>query len=75
MKKRSKKPAHTSTPRSAKVKTPGRGSAKISTPRGTPEPTQEQIRTRAYEIYLRRGGSHGHEWEDWIEAERELRGA
>ena len=38
-------------------------------PRSTPE---QEIRNRAYEIYLRRGGQHGHEVEDWLQAEREL---
>ena len=32
----------------------------------------QQIRMRAYEIYLERGDSDGHELEDWILAEREL---
>ena len=31
----------------------------------------EEIRTRAYEIYLRRGGQPGYELEDWLQAERE----
>ena len=26
----------------------------------------------AYELYLRRGGEHGHDVEDWLEAERIL---
>lgn len=33
---------------------------------------EEEIRNRAYEIYLRRGGQSGHELEDWLQAEREL---
>ncbi len=37
------------------------------------EPTEEQIRQRAYEIYLARGSAPGHEVEDWLQAERELR--
>lgn len=35
-------------------------------------PTREEIALRAYEIYLERGGTPGHELEDWIRAEREL---
>jgi hypothetical protein len=31
------------------------------------------IAERAYELYLRRGGEHGHDCEDWLRAERELR--
>lgn len=35
-------------------------------------PTQDQIRLRAYQIYLERGGHHGQELDDWLRAEREL---
>ena len=37
------------------------------------EITEEQIRVRAYEIYLARGAEAGHEAEDWVKAEQELR--
>lgn len=37
------------------------------------EPTTEQIRQRAYEIYLSRGGAPGDEFQDWLQAESELR--
>jgi hypothetical protein len=33
---------------------------------------EEEIRNRAYEIYLQRGGQPGYELEDWLQAEREL---
>jgi hypothetical protein len=33
---------------------------------------EHEIRRRAYEIYLERGAHHGHELEDWLQAEREL---
>src|SRR5258708_39370793 len=36
------------------------------------EPTHEQIRRRAYEIYLERNGLPGDELDDWLRAEREL---
>ena len=39
------------------------------------EPTNEQIAARAYEIYLTRGASSGSDVEDWLQAERELRGS
>jgi Protein of unknown function (DUF2934) len=32
----------------------------------------EQIRLRAYEIYLERGEQPGRELDDWLQAEREL---
>jgi hypothetical protein len=36
----------------------------------------EEIRRRAYEIYLQRGAEPGREMEDWLQAEREAeRGA
>jgi Protein of unknown function (DUF2934) len=35
-------------------------------------PTREEIRVRAYEIYLERGGLAGNELDDWLQAEREL---
>jgi DUF2934 family protein len=37
------------------------------------EPSEEEIRMRAYRRYLERGGSHGQDFEDWLEAERELK--
>jgi hypothetical protein len=39
----------------------------------TEGPTQEQIARRAYELFAARGGEHGHDVEDWLQAERELR--
>ncbi|HTS19039.1 MAG TPA: DUF2934 domain-containing protein [Verrucomicrobiae bacterium] len=35
-------------------------------------PSEEQIRARAFEIYLERGLEPGHEEEDWLQAEFEL---
>jgi len=37
-----------------------------------PPPTPEQIRQRAHEIFLARGGAAGRELDDWLQAEREL---
>jgi hypothetical protein len=36
-------------------------------------PSDDEIRTRAYHRYLERGGGHGQDFDDWLEAERELR--
>lgn len=33
---------------------------------------EEKIRFRAYELFLKRGGHHGHDLEDWLQAEAEL---
>ncbi len=38
-----------------------------------PPPSEAQIRARAHEIFLKRGGTPGHALEDWVTAERELR--
>jgi len=35
-------------------------------------PTREEIELRAYQIFLERGGWHGQDVEDWLEAERQL---
>ncbi len=37
-------------------------------------PIEEQIRRRAYEIYLARGAVPGDPMKDWLQAERELKG-
>jgi hypothetical protein len=36
-------------------------------------PNEDDIRRRAYQRYLERGGGHGQDFDDWLEAERELR--
>jgi hypothetical protein len=35
-------------------------------------PISEEIELRAYQIYIERGGGHGQDVEDWLQAEREL---
>ncbi len=35
-------------------------------------PTREEIELRAHQIYVERGGAHGQDVEDWLQAEREL---
>jgi hypothetical protein len=36
--------------------------------------TDIDIARRAYDLYKARGGEHGHDVEDWLQAERELIG-
>lgn len=36
------------------------------------QPTVEQIRERANQLYWERGGEPGHELDDWLQAEYEL---
>ena len=42
---------------------------------GLNEPAREEIERRAYELYLARGEVRGHDRDDWLQAERELREA
>jgi Protein of unknown function (DUF2934) len=44
-------------------------------PKGTGEsgPSPAEIRQRAFEIHIERGGIHGCDLDDWMQAERELR--
>jgi DUF2934 family protein len=44
----------------------------IGEPRFKNAPTPEEIRQRAYEIHIERGGRLGNELDDWLRAEREL---
>jgi hypothetical protein len=37
------------------------------------QPTYDEIAQAAYQRYLTRGATDGHDMDDWIEAERELR--
>jgi DUF2934 family protein len=37
------------------------------------EPSEEDIRMRAYHRFLERGGGHGADFDDWLTAELELR--
>ena len=40
---------------------------------GKPSPTPSEIGDRAYEIFLERGSVHGHDLDDWLQAEHELK--
>ena len=53
--------------------TPAKRPQPIST---TPDPLQleERIRVRAYELYESRGREHGHDLDDWLQAEGEMLG-
>jgi Protein of unknown function (DUF2934) len=37
-------------------------------------PIEQQIRKRAYELYEQRGRTDGHELDDWLQAEGEIKG-
>lgn len=38
----------------------------------TAKPSGEDIACRAYELFLREGGRHGHDLDHWLEAERQI---
>jgi hypothetical protein len=51
------------------------GWAEDFSPKSAPQghsPTREEIELRAHQIYIERGGAHGQDVEDWLEAERQL---
>jgi hypothetical protein len=52
--------------KSNRTSTRGNGSAE-------PSNDPDEVARRAYEIYQKRGGQHGADLDDWLEAERQLR--
>ncbi len=46
----------------------------VSVKAQAPEPTTEAVAQRAYEKFQARGGVHGNDLQDWLEAEQELKG-
>jgi outer membrane protein TolC len=40
---------------------------------GAANVTEHDIARRAYDLYLARDHQHGHDLDDWLQAERELR--
>ena len=50
-----------------------RKSAKKPAVAASPVVTDSMIAGRAYDLYLARGGQHGHDVDDWLRAEGELR--
>jgi len=47
-------------------------SRRVTVPPAPASLAPSEIAARAYELFLRRGCTHGHDWEDWLAAEREL---
>jgi hypothetical protein len=58
-----------------KTKTSSAGTKPAPETAAKTAPTYEEIAKRSYEIYLERGGEHGHAEEDWARAESELLGS
>ena len=38
-------------------------------------PTSDDVARRAFELFCQRGHQHGYDVQDWLQAEREVRGA
>jgi hypothetical protein len=51
-----------------------RRSRTVVLPAGRAGVTKAQIAARAYELYVARGGKHGYDIADWLQAEHELLG-
>jgi len=74
-------PGASAQPRTNELRTGAEPQALTNADQGTKDyqtsieqlPTTEEIERRAYEIYLTRGGAQGHDLEDWLNAERELK--
>lgn len=48
------------------------GAARAKKPSREELPLEEQIRRRAYELYIDRGNESGSEADDWLQAEEEI---
>jgi hypothetical protein len=46
--------------------------ARVKKPPAEKLPLEEQIRRRAYELYVERGNQSGSEADDWLQAEEEV---
>ncbi len=70
-----KKSLTTRTPTTASESTGRRRAKKAPSPAADPlhQASFEEIAEAAYHRYLRRGGSDGADFDDWVEAEQELR--
>jgi hypothetical protein len=67
--KTTKAPAAQPVPAAVKA-SPAKEPAKAKAPY---EPTQEEIQTRAFQLYLSEGCKEGNDLEYWLRAEKELR--
>ncbi len=71
MAKTVKKTTRKTTTKKSTTKPQSRGVTKSRT-RKVETPTEDQVRERAYQVYLRRNGGPGNPEADWHQAQREL---
>ena len=65
----------TSTPSTAKTAQPAQTAKQTQTTQtasSASKPSCERVAQRAYEKWLKRGCVHGHDLQDWVDAEKEL---
>src|SRR5207249_10482105 len=60
------------TNRTGKPKAPRSRSGATRPAANRPAASAEPIAPRAYDLFELRGAAHGHDWDDWLSAEREL---
>jgi hypothetical protein len=61
------------TPKNKQTRKPnGNGATKTGRPPTPIIATTGEIATRAYQLFIERGGQHGRDMEDWLRAEQEL---
>lgn len=68
------KARNTTAPLAASATRAVASAAAAGTNDGQPPIASTEVARRAYEIFLSRGGSHGSDVQDWLQAERELAG-
>jgi hypothetical protein len=54
---------------------PGDAVARLESRSMASEPNEDDVRMRAYLLYLERGRRDGSDFDDWLRAERELKGS
>lgn len=69
-----KKTVGTSSPRSIAVNVKNQGKKKTKSPRASEPDIHQLIQTEAYFRYEKRGFEAGAELQDWLDAERKVRG-
>lgn len=74
MAKRTNRPnAPKTTDPSTANERPRRRRAAAPVPTAVLEPSHHEVAERAYHLYIARGGEPGRDFDDWLQAERELR--
>jgi hypothetical protein len=49
-----------------------RANRRVAGDREAKKPAPDEIARKAFDIYVARGGEHGHDLEDWLNAESQL---